>query len=424
MFRQKADPDQPGVRAPRPSSRRSALLGRLAALRRLPSIRRLRSTLIQRMEALPPEIGTPLLTIALNQLRVSRLVRHALVRRRGRKSGTPIVAGLKIEVPGAGSSAGLKTAALQEVPEPGDVFLILGAAWSERGFGDRLARMRAAYGIEPVLLIYDLIPALHPEWCARSLISDFRHWLNSTLPQCGRLLAISQATARSVEAYARDNGLTLIAPVQTIPIGSGFGARRVLAARPQGLPPARSYVLFVSTIEARKNHALAFLVWQRLLAEMPPHAVPTLVFAGREGWLIADLMQQIENTDWLGGKIRLLRDPTDDELAHLYDGCLFTLFTSLFEGWGLPVTESLFNGAPCIASNATSIPEAGGLLARYFDPENADDAYRVVRETLADRQGIERWRQQVREQFVPVPWTTTADAILDACSSAHRDRRD
>ncbi|WP_419730038.1 glycosyltransferase [Lichenicola sp.] len=406
-------------------------------------VRRLRHTLIRRMESLPPEIGTPLLSIAVNQLQVARLARRAVMPRGRREPPAPLAAEIPIGVPPAGIPAIAQPDLPQpdmpqldvpqldvprldvlqlDMPQPGDVFLILGAAWSERGFGERLARMRTTYGIEPVLLIYDLIPALRPEWCARSLIDDFRHWLNSTLPQCGRLLAISQATARSVEDYARENALELIAPVQPIPIGSGFGTKQVLGARPLGLPPARSYVLFVSTLEARKNHILAFLVWQRLLSETPPAQVPTLVFAGREGWLVADLMQQMENTNWLHGKIRLLRDPTDEELGHLYDGCLFTLFPSLFEGWGLPVTESLINGAPCIASNSTSVPEAGGTLTRYFDPENADDAYRVVRDALADPEGIMRWRDEVRAHFEPVPWARTADAVLDACDSAHGSR--
>ncbi|MDT8349839.1 glycosyltransferase, partial [Roseomonas mucosa] len=92
--------------------------------------------------------------------------------------------------------------------------------------------------------------------------------------------------------------------------------------------------------------------------------------AGRVGWLVADLMQQLENAEWLGGKIRLVRDPSDEELLALYRGCRFTLFPSLFEGWGLPVSESLALGRPCIASNRTSLPEAGGALARYFDPDD------------------------------------------------------
>lgn len=92
---------------------------------------------------------------------------------------------------------------------------------------------------------------------------------------------------------------------------------------------------------------------------MPADAVPTLVFAGRVGWLVSDLMQQLENTQWLDGKIRFIQNPTDAELQRLYADCSFSVFPSFCEGWGLPVTESLAMGRPCVASNTTSIPEAG-----------------------------------------------------------------
>ncbi|MBS1104166.1 glycosyltransferase family 4 protein [Gluconobacter sp. Dm-62] len=379
-------------------------------------VRHLRHTVIRRIESLPPELARPLLTIAVNQLRALRLLRRFVQKqlKRAPRSAPQATTGVV-------HSPTTSTAAL---PKPGDIFLILGAAWSEPGFGERLARMRKAYGIQPVLLLSDLIPAIRPEWCALSLIRDFKHWLDTTLPQCGRLLAISHATAKTIEDYTRKHRLKLLAPVQTVPIGSGFGPpRKIEGERPKGLPAPDSYVLFVSTIEARKNHILAFRIWRRLVADLPPEQVPTLVFAGRVGWLVSDLMQQLENTEWLRGKIRLLRDPSDDELAHLYDGCMFTLFPSLFEGWGLPVTESLVNGRPCVASNSTSIPEAGGPLSRYFDPENTDEAYRVVRETIEDREGLKMWQEEVRTQFKPTPWEHTADAILDACHAAYVDGR-
>ncbi|GBR70208.1 glycosyltransferase family 4 protein [Gluconobacter kanchanaburiensis] len=380
-------------------------------------VRRLRHTVIRRIESLPPELARPLLTIAVNQLRALRLLR-GFIQKQMQRRVQPAPAAQQAVVPTHTPSSSTT------VPQPGDIFLILGAAWSEPGFGDRLARMRKAYGIQPVLLLSDLIPAIRPEWCALSLIRDFRHWLDTTLPQCGRLLAISHATAKTIEDYTRKHRLKLLAPVQTVPIGSGFGPpRKIEGERPKGLPAPESYVLFVSTIEARKNHILAFRIWRRLVADLPPQDVPTLVFAGRVGWLVSDLMQQLDNTEWLRGKIRLLRDPSDEELAHLYDGCMFTLFPSLFEGWGLPVTESLVNGRPCVASNATSIPEAGGPLSRYFDPENTDDAYRVVRATIEDREGLKKWQEQVRTQFKPTPWEDTADAILDACHAAYTDGR-
>src|SRR5258708_4019020 len=102
-----------------------------------------------------------------------------------------------------------------------------------------------------------------------------------------------------------------------------------------------------------------------------------------------------------------------DEWA-LYGGCLFTLFPSFYEGWGLPVMESHAFGRPCIISKTTSLPEAGGSLARYIDPDNTTDAYQVIRETIQDQAGLREWRDRVRREFRPVEWSQSAHAVLKA----------
>ena len=123
-------------------------------------------------------------------------------------------------------------------------------------------------------------------------------------------------------------------------------------------------------------------------------------------------MQQIANTDNLYGKLMIVESPSDAELAALYDGCLFTLFPSFYEGWGLPVTESLGFGKPCVIANRTSLPEAGGNLVRSFDPDNLHDAYAVIRDVVEDPVGLARWEEQVRREFEPVPWSATVNALL------------
>ena len=211
-------------------------------------------------------------------------------------------------------------------------------------------------------------------------------------------------------------------PVRTVPMGTGLPAAAPAAARPGGLPSPGSYVLFVSTLEPRKNHALLVRVWRRLEDEIrsgrrTAASVPTLVFAGRVGWLVSDLLQQLDNMRWLGGRVRLIKDPSDEELRALYAGCLFTLFPSWFEGWGLPVTESLALGKPCLAADATALPEAGGACCRYFDPGSVPDAHRAVSVLLDGTDALASWQAQVAREFRPVPWAETAAAVLDGIAA-------
>jgi len=294
----------------------------------------------------------------------------------------------------------------------GDILLALGSPWCCIDYAERVQQAKERHGIKFATLFYDLIPLRRPEWCDITLVKLFRRWFEANIGLCDMLFAISRASADDLEAYAIEHGITLRDRVLPVPIGSDFPDTSAQTAPMGHLPAPGTYVLFVSTIEARKNHLLAFRTWARLTRSMPSDQVPTLVFAGRVGWLVADLMHQLVNTNYLDGKVMIVHSPSDAELAALYRGCLFTFYPSLFEGWGLPVVEGLTFGKPCVSSNSTSLPEAGGDLARYFDPEDGHDAYRVIRAVLEDRPGLAEWEARVVREFRPVPWTATANGLL------------
>ncbi len=314
--------------------------------------------------------------------------------------------------------------AFETTCEPGDVLLVLGSPWFHPFYAELVETAQRQRGLRFALLVYDLIPLRRPEWCDQYLTLRFREWTGEVFPLVDTFLTISRASAADIVRQADAGGYTLRSPPHPIPIGTGFtspAVRTALKAAPDEggrLPPAGSYALVVCTIEARKNHLLLFRVWRRMLEEMPHRQIPTLVFAGRVGWLVSDLMQQLRNADFLDGKIMLVEDPSDGELERLYAGCRFTLFPSLYEGWGLPVTESLSFGKPCIISRATSLPEAGGHLARYFDPENAAEAYEVIRYAVETPEETQAWAEQVRREFRPVSWTDSARGVLRAIGFA------
>jgi glycosyltransferase involved in cell wall biosynthesis len=299
----------------------------------------------------------------------------------------------------------------------GDWLVVLGSPWSCPDYATRVSDYCALHGLRFALLVYDIIPLRRPEWVDNSLQIAFRSWFHAVVPLADAVLAISHATAQDVEHYARETSFGLRVPVQTIPLGTGFG-QAPAPVRTRRLPPRRSFVLIVSTIEARKNHLLLMRIWRELTETMPLESIPTLVFAGRVGWLVQDLMQQLKNTDWLNGKIVLIDSPSDAELETLYADCMFTLYPSFYEGWGLPVTESMAHGAPCISSNRTSLPEAGGDLARYFDPDHLAEAVRIVREVIENPEALQAWRERVIRDFKPIAWTDSARAIFEQLQNA------
>jgi glycosyltransferase involved in cell wall biosynthesis len=199
--------------------------------------------------------------------------------------------------------------------------------------------------------------------------------------------------------------------VEVVELGSGLSDRPLDAdEKVIGFP--RPFVLFVSTIEVRKNHRLLVRVWRRLLERHGADAIPTLIFAGQIGWLVDDLMADLAASGYLGGKIVLMPGLSEAELRQAYRSCLFTVFPSLCEGWGLPVAESLVQGKFCVASNCTSIPEVGGDLIDYFDPTDDDDALAKIERVLLDPAYLAAREARLRAQYRPRTWADCVSALV------------
>ena len=89
----------------------------------------------------------------------------------------------------------------------------------------------------------------------------------------------------------------------------------------------------------------------------------------------------------------------------------FTVYPSRYEGWGLPVSESLaFGKLPVVARNS-SLPEAGGTLAVYFESNNASDMATVIERDALKLQTRMRIENQIAGEFVDLTWQHVADVI-------------
>jgi glycosyltransferase involved in cell wall biosynthesis len=309
-----------------------------------------------------------------------------------------------------GLFAGEARQAFRDEVRPGDVILSLGASWVHHNFGRSLRVLKRRHGVRFAILIHDILPVSHPHLVAQGHLPNFLKWLNDMRQTWDIVLTPSKSSAAALATYLSGIG----APIpRTVPIPFGFGFH----PGPAGNEPAEPvetepYVLFVSTIEIRKNHILLCRIWQRLIAAHGAGKIPKLVFAGRPGWAVEDLFSLLRETDNLGGKVRIVSHLSDAQMARAYDDCLFTVFPSFCEGWGLPVSESLFHGKLCVSSNATSLPEVGGPAVDYFDPADEEAAYAAIERAIIDpgyRASREKW---IAEHFHLPVWEDTGHAIV------------
>jgi glycosyltransferase involved in cell wall biosynthesis len=287
----------------------------------------------------------------------------------------------------------------------GDMLVALGSIWDPRFF-TLLPQLREGRDLRFATMFYDLIPLALPQFTDPPLASLFRNWLFTIVPQADVLFTISRASARDLEVAMREAGRVIPAPV-ILPVGATPPTVATALAR-----PAAPFVLFVSTIEPRKNHALMLAVWENLLAELPTEAVPNLVFAGRVIGNIAATFDGSMRHPALRKKFWIIAEPDDEQLAGLYRQCLFTVFPSFYEGWGLPVTESFSFGKTVAASNRGSLPEAGQDFCAYYDPGNLAEATSVIRGLIEHPERVAAFEAAIAARFDPPSWSDTAAALL------------
>ncbi|RAU36820.1 glycosyltransferase family 1 protein [Pseudomonas sp. RIT411] len=300
--------------------------------------------------------------------------------------------------------------------EKGAVVVNLGTSWWIPGYFSTVAEAKRKYNIKYVPYIHDIIPLKVPEHCSEGLVKDFISWIHNVILFADEFLANSKQTASDLSALALQvHGRKISPHVCTLDATPAFleetEIRSTVCSDVILEILEEPFVLFVGTIESRKNHLFVFDAWLELVRSLGIDNVPNLVCVGKIGWLNEAAMSRYENSEILQRKVHLLSNIGDSELAVLYKACQFTTYNSYYEGWGLPVSESLACGKVPLVADNTSLTEAGGDLAIYFESGNRSD-YIAKFKSLLDVRFLREKEQGIGSTFRKKTWLDVALAIL------------
>lgn len=311
----------------------------------------------RRVDRLPPWLRTPARRLADGA--AARRIRAVLASRR------------------PPSPCPAKHGALRDgVLDAGTWFVDVEAAWWDRpdraDLLDDLRSRRVRTGV----LVADVLPVRHPEWFDRGNTERFPAWIEAHLRHDDVIMAISRFSLDDALALRAETVDRPVPHTAVVPMGADFVAANQGAATPSShtanTPTAsdRPFILCVSTLEPRKNHALLLDAWDRLRRDRPE---VDLVLVGKQGWNTANLAERIRRHRLFGTQLRWLTTASDAELDTLYRTATVTACPSLSEGYGLSIIESLSLGTPVVASDGGAQPEAGAGIATYV-PVGIDGA--------------------------------------------------
>lgn len=296
-----------------------------------------------------------------------------------------------------------------------DWVLSMGLNWDYL-YGDRLGEfdIKRKSGAKIAFVCYDLIPIKFPHLCVFEVANKFSKYFADVAWIADHIFCISKNSMLDLQEFLQKTG----APIPTmsvIRLGDNLPKEKVvvskLSTKAQMVIENKPYILFVSTIERRKNHEVLYRAYRRLLEQRVKN-LPQLVFVGMPGWGVNDFLQDLRTDPLVRDKITILSNVSDDELDQLIKNCLFTVYPSLYEGWGLPVAESLAYGKFCLVANNSSLPEVGGDLVEYLDPWDVNAWAQRIRYYSFSQSALQKRNLKIQEKYLSFSWSQMTIQIL------------
>lgn len=298
-----------------------------------------------------------------------------------------------------------------ELDNEGVIFIPCGL-WDNEPYIQSLISYKKS-GLRLCFLSYDILPIVVPQFSGQWGLPmiDFTNRVTSI---CDRIFSISEHTTSDLKDYLKGAGKK-VPKIKTIRLGDMFSDTSPVPPsdpifkRSKVLETGEDFILCTGTLEARKNHTLLYYTYKLALSK--GIELPKIIVAGRPGHRTQDIISIIEDDPDTKNNILLLKDVSDGELSWLYANCRFSIYPSFYEGWGLPIAESISKGVPCLASNTSSMPEVAPGFADYFNPASADDCLSMI-QTYLDDKHISKVRKKIAG-YKPVSWDLTYTQVIE-----------
>ena len=242
-----------------------------------------------------------------------------------------------------------------------------------------------------VITIHDLAFLLYPHFLTRDSARYYSQ-IDQAVRRADHIIAVSESTKRDTVGLlgVSEKKITVIHEAANPlfqPVEDTEALR--LVRDKYGLPEA--FILFVSTIEPRKNLPTLLRALRLLLDRHGPLA--KLAVVGKRGWLFEEVFATVEDLNLEQDVLFLGRVPLHD-LVLLYNAASLHVHPSYYEGFGLPPLEAMACGTPTIVSNVASLPEVVGDAGLLVDPDDVAGWVAALGQVLADP----HLRQEMREK--------------------------
>lgn len=264
-------------------------------------------------------------------------------------------------------------------------------------------------GAAQVVTIHDLYFLDRPESTAAEIRRDYAALAARHAQRADAVIVVSTYTALQVQER-------LDVPPERITIcppgAPSWAARKA--------PVPGGHILFMGTLEPRKNVGALLSAYSSLLGRVPD--APPLLLAGRVTAESAPILDALRRAP-LNGRARHLGYVSEAARQELYGGAALLVLPSLNEGFGIPALEAMAMGVPVVAANRGALPELLGDAGLLVEPDDTDGMADAMARLLEDEALRRACAERGRVRSTGFTWQSSAARLLQAYAAA-LDRRD
>jgi glycosyltransferase involved in cell wall biosynthesis len=259
-----------------------------------------------------------------------------------------------------------------------------------------------------VVTIHDLSFLHEPRWFRPGHAAYYRFAVTRGAHTAARIIADSEATAADVRELLHIPGDRIdVIPLGVDPAYAPPSTEAVATAKIRYSLPER-YMLYLGTLEPRKNVVRIIEAWSRVAGTLPED----LVIAGRDGWKVEPIHRAMATAPH-AERIHRPGFIAHEDLPAVLGGATAFIWPSLFEGFGLPPLEAMACGVPVVTSNTSSLPEATGEAALTIDPLDTEALAQALKRLSEDTALRQTLREKGQARALQFTWPRTAQATLD-----------
>jgi glycosyltransferase involved in cell wall biosynthesis len=261
-----------------------------------------------------------------------------------------------------------------------------------------------------VITIHDLNFLMYPHFLTPESARYYGQ-IDQAVRSCDHIIAVSESTKRDIIRLtgAPESKVSVVYEAAH-PIYRPLNDPRLAEQVRKRNGIDQDYILFVSTIEPRKNVPTLLMAFKQLLDNYRPEV--SLVLGGEKGWLFDEVFALVEKLG-LAHRVRFVGKVTPEDLLGLYNAARLLVHPAFYEGFGLPPLEAMACGTPVVVSNTSSLPEVVGDAALQVDPSDVDGLtvamWRVLSDDLVRKRLIDKGLKRARL----FSWRKAAEETLE-----------